>query len=438
MAQSQNRAHAHRGPSDSARWLNCPGALNLTAGMERKSTVFAAEGTWAHQIREDCLELGLDAFDFVGHEMFVDGWVFEWKHQDAVFLQPGIDRINMFGGRRVIEYRVDLDKWMPGDFGTLDCGIILPDLIVVNDLKYGKGEPVDAFWNTQQMIYALGFWHNVARYETSAKEVLIMIDQPRAQKRRGVEIDITNLDEDDEDEEIVPQVPGEFPISLDELRAWGEDVLKPAARATEDPDAPRIPGKKTCRWCPAAKIDGKCPEYEAWHLESLGIEIENLDEAADLGTKVVPRVITPERRSVLLQNWPEIKRWFDRMHANALVDALAGDFDKVPHLKAVEGREGNRKWTDEKLAEAWLSRKTYTDPETLDQRKGKGLPADRIFTKKLIGPAGVERMLGKGSIPNSLVERGKPKPVLVPASDPKPALVDRKIEFDNLENEDND
>lgn len=436
--RNTSRAHAHRSPSDSGRWLNCPGALNLTSSMgERSSSIYAAEGTWAHIIREDCLELGLDPYDFVGHRMFVDGFWFDWKMEDAAFMQPGIDRIRQFEGEMVVEYKVDLGAWMPGDFGTLDCGIIGEKLIVINDLKWGSGELVEAHRNTQQMIYALGFWHNLARHKTDAEEFLLMIDQPRANRRKqqSEDAEFENLDAEDEEETIEAAQPGEFRISLDDLLEFGNEVTR-KAKATEDPDAPRIPGKKQCRWCQAAKVEGKCPEYENWNMENLGIRFENLDEADTLGLPVkLPSTLTPQRRSVLIQNWPEIKRWYERMHAHALDDALEGSFAKVPGLKAIPGRRGKRVWSDPSTAEDFLGRRHYVDPETLDVARGKALSADKIFTKRLISPTQAEKLLGKGSLPVALVDRGRPKPVLVSVNDPTPALTSAKIEFDNLDDD---
>jgi hypothetical protein len=361
--------------------------------------------------------------------MYVEGHLFEWTQEDANFLQPGIDRVRQFEGRMVIEYRVNLDRWMPGDFGTLDVGIIGKDLIVINDLKYGRGVPVDAYRNWQLMIYALGFWDNVARHETDARDFLIIIDQPRANGRARkdvVEFEDLDKEEDDEeedDEDTEPAMAGEFRITLDELLAFGETVKKAAAR-TLDPDAPRVPSEKACRWCAAARVEGKCPEYESFNMKNLGLTFENLDEAEELGVPVkVPQTLTPARRTVLLRSWPMIQKWFKRMHAHALVEALTGDPKLVPGLKAVKGRHGKRFWSDLDAAEAYLSAR---------------LSDEQLFTKKLTSPSGAEKVLGKGSLPNALVEQGKPKPILVPVEDKRPALRSAEIQFDDLDDNAND
>jgi hypothetical protein len=150
-------AHARLGPSDSSRWLNCAGAVNFTKDYPNEATEFAAEGTVAHWVREQCLDLGFEPFDFVGTKMRADGFMFEVDAEMAEHLQPGIDEIREFDGPLFVERRISLDRWMPGQFGTLDAGVAGEKLIVISDLKFGEGVPVQAVENTQQMIYALGF-----------------------------------------------------------------------------------------------------------------------------------------------------------------------------------------------------------------------------------------------------------------------------------------
>jgi hypothetical protein len=437
-----SRKHAKLSPSDADRWMQCPGSINLTASLgERVSSIYSAEGTWAHQIREDCLELGLDAEDFVGAKMLVDGYGFTWRHEDAIHLQKGIDRIREFGGEMFIEKRVNLKHWTADVFGTLDCGIIpenRDNSAVISDLKWGQGVPVSAIDNRQQKIYALGFWDNILLRDKKIKKFTIIIDQPRAKaklNRSSVEDDIIDLDAEDEDDDEEPTAPNEWNISLDELLDFGEQVAE-AAEATKDPDAPRIPGEKQCRWCPAARIEGMCPEYEKFHFDALGITILNLDEATDLGIPLtMPLTITPARRTTLIRSWPMIKRWYERMHAHALQAALEGDFAQVPGLKAVEGRHGNRKFRDPEEAENALLLGEYIDPEHGEVFEWTPLKPSQIFTKKLISPAQAEKLLGSGKIPSLMIERGKPKPVLVEATDPKKAITPNQIEYVNLEDD---
>ncbi len=92
-------------------------------------------------------------------------------------------------------------------------------------------------------------------------------------------------------------------------------------------------------------------------------------------------------------------------------------------VKAVEGRRGRRQHADLDNSEAWLRKQGYSDAQR--------------FTKQLIGFTLLDKLVGKGKFPKSLVVQGNPKPVLVPVEDERPALVGA-YEFDNLDEDEPD
>lgn len=47
-----NRAHAKLSASGAKQWLNCPPSIKASEGIADKSTVFAEEGTFAHELSE--------------------------------------------------------------------------------------------------------------------------------------------------------------------------------------------------------------------------------------------------------------------------------------------------------------------------------------------------------------------------------------------------
>src|SRR5690606_18838752 len=99
-------AHARLSPSAAESWMTCADYPNAVEGLYDPGSEFAAEGTAAHSISDDCLALGLDAYDFIGSKLTVtekgeDGeilqsWTFEWTEEDAHDLQPGLDEIRAF------------------------------------------------------------------------------------------------------------------------------------------------------------------------------------------------------------------------------------------------------------------------------------------------------------------------------------------------------
>lgn len=186
--------HARLSPSAAARWAHCTASVRAIEKARVEDVIgpdesgpWADEGTAAHQVREDCLTLGLDAYDFIGTSVEVNGMQWPVTREMAEALQPGIDWIRERAGDGVmmIEQRVALDPWLPGQFGTVDCAFvwIAPDGVkelVLSDLKYGFG-PVEAERNLQQMIYALGVIRLLYGDSTDRwpARVRVVIDQPR-------------------------------------------------------------------------------------------------------------------------------------------------------------------------------------------------------------------------------------------------------------------
>ena len=407
-------AHARLGPSSAEAWMTCPGYPNAVEGLHDPTSEYAAEGTAAHAIADDCLFMGLDAADMIGsfltieekdeNDNVVQSFRFEWTEEDAEQLQYGLDEIRAFEGEFFGEHRVDLSEvyGVPGQFGTLDRGVVGKDLIVVGDLKWGRGIPVSPVENKQLMIYALGFWYNIARHRTKAKDFLFIIDQPRC-----------------------PGGGGHWRCTLDELLAF-RDELRIAAPKTLDPNAPRVASEKGCFWCrrrqqppsePGA-VSG-CKTYDEFVLEAVGSKFDEIDEDRMFGDHI-PLASYDElgaaRRTYIVKNRKMIEKWLEGLHAAVIQDGLNGE--SIPGLKVVDGRKGRRTWVDEKKADAFLAQQLGEDRFTIKLKSVaqavKAIPADR---RHLLADS-------------DLFIEGTPKPVLVDEKDARPAkkTVDEKFE----------
>lgn len=401
-------AHARLSPSSADRFFVCPASVRATEGLPRRSNVFSAEGTVAHDVRADCLDLGLVAHDFIGQKRSADGFEFEVTEEMADYLQPGIDHIWNQPGSLYVEHRVDLSRWMPGQFGTLDAGIAGREIIRINDLKYGAGEAVDVAFNKQLRIYGLGFWDNIARHVTNADRFIFEIDQPR---NGGLT---------------------QWECSLKDLLGFGEE-LRDAARRVDSPDAGFQATKKGCQWCAAnPRIGGPgCPTLELFNLDLVSQKFDEMDDDAAVGAPpsfMPPSLVTPERRAYILEHSHMVKQWLDALLAQELADGLAGL--PTPNRKVVDGDRGDRKWLDEAAAEALLS------PVLGDER----------FTKKLKSPAQAEKVLKPGrkraggpktwEALQRLIHQPPGKPVMASLTDPRPAKQSIHDQFDESDPDD--
>lgn len=389
-------AHARLSPSGAERWMVCAGAPRMEDRFQETTSEFSSEGAAAHTVREICLRDGRDVQEFVGEKIEADGIEFEVTQDWVDFLQPGIDRIREFKGEWVIEHRVEMEPWIPGGFGTLDAGGISDDLIILDDLKFGRGIRVEAERNKQLMIYAIGFWMNYARHRTEATRFLLRIDQPRVAGRGS-----------------------EWETTLDELMKFAEEVAA-AAIATFDPDAPLVPSPLGCQFCRASR-NSACYALDQFVLSLLGMTLEDLDNPRNQDPEMIEYdKLDPERRSYVLQHASMIRSWVNNLHGNALNDAQTGQ--PVPGFKAV-ATLGDRTWTDEAEAEAFL--------------KGK-IPQKDMYVQKLKSPTQMEKVVGTRTWAKAeeLIHRPDGKPALVPESDPRPALIPLQDLLDDLDGDD--
>lgn len=386
--------HSPRSPSGWKKIKNCPGSIAMEAHFEDATSEFAAEGTAAHWVREQCLLNDKDVHEYIGTTFLVEGYFIEAKPDWVRFLQPGIDRIREEGGRRFIEKRCDLGAWAPGESGSVDCGIVLPDLIIVDDLKFGRGVIVDAEHNGQLMQYALGFWDQIARHETDATDFLLRIDQPRAGGG------------------------SEWRCTLDDLLRFAEDEWLPALYESRQPDAPLRASVDGCQFCLAA-ANGGCPELHRFVQELTGLDPDQTDLSQEPEMPDVDQ-LSPERRSYIVQHAKMVEKWLKSIHGVHLSKALAGE--ETPGFKAVR-TEGNRAWRDEQEAEEFFTGR---------------VPKKEMYSQKLKGPAQMEMVAGTRiwAKAQELIVRPEGPAALVPESDKRPALIPVVDLLDDLDDDD--
>ena len=269
-----------------------------------------------------------------------------------------------------IEQKLDLIEYVPESFGTADCIIAFGNVLEVIDLKYGKGVPVYADWNKQLMLYGLGA---LRKYDMvyDITEIRLTIVQPR----------INNI--------------STWQISVEELRKWAEEELKPKAELAFEGKGELDAGD----WCRFCSVRNKCRKLYEQQLEIAKHEFAE------------PTLLTDEEIADIVKRVPKLIEWANSIQEYALAKALTEN-KQWPGLKIVEGIS-RRKWVDEdQVSNAIFAR----FPE---------LSEDEIFNMKLKSITDIEKLIGKARFKEELsdmVIKPQGKPTLVALEDKRPAM----------------
>lgn len=319
------------------------------ADIDDSESVFAAEGTLAHDKGADALLMGYSAKDFDDPEMakYVKGYV------DFCLKQLEV------GDLFWIEEEVPLFFNPEVESGTTDCAIITlvekeVKKIRINDLKYGMGVSVEAKRNPQLAIYAMSVIHKLLAEGFTIENgclITIAIYQPRVVGERAVRL---------------------WALSYLELCDFCQGLTAKAevigvAKSWEDVEFD--PGEKQCRFCEAKPF---CSNYAAYLLDEIPEVSEALESAEDNPTITLldPNKMTDKQISVLVQSKGELVKWLQSLEDHAERKIKSGQ--PIPGLKVVQGQLGNRHFADEEKAKKFLSR--YIPVK------------DRIVTKLITAP----------------------------------------------------
>ena len=152
--------HALLSPSSAHIWLNCPPAARLAAQFEDTGSVYAQQGTDAHELCQYKLEqaLGRESEDPRGRLAYYDAEMERCSEDYANFVMETVAEIKQTcpDPTVLIEQRLNFSKYVKEGFGRGDCIIIADGTMHVIDFKYGVGVLVSAAHNPQMMLYALG------------------------------------------------------------------------------------------------------------------------------------------------------------------------------------------------------------------------------------------------------------------------------------------
>lgn len=376
-------SHAILSPSSSERWLTCAPSAQLEAKEPYSTSVYADEGTLAHRLCELIIQhksgkilnkvFAEHLKEIEAHELYT-GEMYGYCDGFAVFV---LEKFNSIPNAHIFtEDRVDLTRWIPKGFGTVDIRIVGGSGLHIIDFKYGKGVPVFAEDNSQLKVYALGAYEEMAHI-FNIDWVEMTIYQPR-----------------------IDSVTSHL-MSTTALLRWAETVLVPGAKLAYEGKGEFVPGPH-CGFC---KVKHKCKALAAKNLE---IAKEAFKE---------PVFLTPEEIAEIVKAEKSFTDWISSVTDYAL-DQAVNHGAEFPGLKLVEGRSV-RKYSDEESAASALIK--------------TGLNSVEIYNIKLKGITDLTKLLGKSDFEKVLgdyIIKPPGKPTLAPIEDKRPAFstVDRAKE----------
>lgn len=437
-------------------------------GLRDDGNDASRQGTAEHQAASECLETGVEPWDYLGREMAFlanrqEMWIeqvpesklFEVLHR-VVLDEDAIERVDAYvsfvrelvqatGGTLLVEKRVPIDfitgegyweldgeeveegtpgaVWKPAG-GTSDTIILTSEELIVADYKSGqvrvdayevvKHEGVDIITgemkppvlepNKQLAMYAAGALHDYG-WLGDFKRVRMIIAQPR-----------------------LNSPVSEYSVTVEELNAFIH-TLRIAAEETRTNPQFR-PGVDTCNFC-KARLHCKAREHMV-----LSIALEGfVDGDAQSLAQAKPKGIEGQWLGTLYDKLDMIQQWCKDVHARVYNSLLAGEpvinSQGIP-LKLVEGRAGNRYWKEPDEVPFLLM--------------SAGVPEDKCYKpREPLSPADAEalskaRGRGKNKTPAVIkadtwaslqgrIAQDPGKPSVSLATDPKPAICPRTEGF---------
>lgn len=367
--------HAVLSASSANRWLHCPPSVRLSEGYMDKASVFAMEGTSAHELCEYKLRsaLGMKAENPTENLDFYNTEMEECAEGYATYILELVEKAKETCSDPVVmvEQRVDFSRYVPEGFGTADCIIIADKILNIVDYKHGKGVEVSAENNPQMKLYALGALELFdCLYDIS--KVQMTIFQPR----------LSNV--------------SVFVMDKADLLNWANDELTAKAELAFEGK-----GELCCgEWCKFCKAKSNCKERARVNMEMAQYEFRKSS------------LLTDEEVVDILSKVDELTSWASDVKNFALEQAVRGK--QWPGWKVVEGRS-NRKYTDESAVAQVVKNAGYNP-----------------YDEKIMGITNMTKMLGKekfNELLGDFVERPQGKPTLVTEDDKRPEMNTAKEDF---------
>lgn len=370
-----SNGHSVFAPSSAAMHITCSGSLLANFGRTDEGSPDAAYGTVAHSLGEGWLKSVIAGWDngdgpdalmdyapawLIGDIVEVSSsrgepWRIEIDEDMIGFVERYVRWCAALDGDHFVETRVSHSDLcpIPGQGGTADHAACSPGLLVITDLKMGRGEavyPADNLddprsiidgvvnGNPQAMIYAYGFiceWD----WKYAFQDVVIRIAQPPR------------------------DYFGEWHTTVAEIMRFAGYYTARAALNWR-PNQPRTASLKGCRWCKDKAncgtwlvffdelhdgvfdpvVDGEFREVSSEEVQTAGTNLAVKAAFGDLAAPPLDRLTTHQKEYI--KYWRKaFEHFFAEIDADLL--HLARDGEKLALWKRVPGRQGRRTLMDD-------------------------------------------------------------------------------------------
>ena len=383
-------SHALLSPSSAYRWLNCTPAPRLEAKLPNKSSVYAEEGTLAHNVCEIIAKKYFKKIQPTEYQQAIEElktnsfWNDEMLSTAETYVEHLAERAMSFEYEPYVtfEVRIDLADYAPESFGRCDCVMFGESTLIITDYKHGKGVPVSAKENPQMMLYALGalkLYQPI--FGKAVKKIEMCIDQPRL---NSYEI---------------------WSCSIEELLTWGKSI-KSKAQAAYAGEGDFHAGE----WCRFCKANGVCKAQASQQISAF----ENFAEVVNRS----PAFLSPEETGIFLKKGETLSAWYEALKQSAFEKLMSGC--KIPGYKIVEGRS-SRTWINqdaalEKLQVAGIERAMIYD----------SVPKSLAKLEKMLGIAKFKELVGE------FVIKPQGKPTLTTSDDAREEFNGAVADFANV------
>ena len=309
--------------------MACPGSLKLSVGVPRKSSVYADEGTEAHDVGEQALTKGLNASDVTTNE--------EMARSVQVYLDE-IRHIEKTHAVIAVHTEETLEHTSITDLGgTSDHYMLYVEndktVLHVFDYKHGVGVPVDVIENKQVLTY---FTIIASHFPPELIDIYrATIVQPRA-------------------------------FAGDSIQTWEcghERVAEHEAQIKEVMSQEHLSAGEHCRWCPVAQ---RCPKLQEHTLQVAQTEFEEVKDDRDKLVEFYKLI-------------PAIKIFLSKIE-EAMMETFRDGSGGVPGYKVIETLT-NRQW------------KFGDEAAIVRQLRKVNLGKKDIYESKLKSPPQVEKLL---------------------------------------------